>query len=204
MDYGESQGIPDLNLVSVPGTPGAGRNRRIMKKRIAAVLSAFVMMFILASGTAYASGTDASGQETGDVIAQVKQQLSEVLENVDQETAGEAFSFLRGIVQKGDLTTDEGLSKAVEEGKEKFGVEISKKDAKALVDAMEKLEDLGFSSEYLIDKTESLYTEYGAGLVEHMDEIVTGAVKDAASNAVSGFFDNLKNSVKDFFKGLFS
>ena len=40
--------------------------------------------------------------------------------------------------------------------------------------------------------------------MDHMDEIVTGAVKDAASNAVSGFFDNLKNSVKDFFKGLFS
>lgn len=175
-----------------------------MKKKIAAALSAFVMMFMLVSGAAYASGAGTSGGETGDVIAQVKQQLSEVFENVDQETAGEAFSFLRGIVQKGDLTTDEGLSKAVQEGKEKFGVEISKKDAKALVDAMEKLEDLGFSSEYLIDSTESLYTEYGTGFVDHMDEIVAGAVKDAASNAVSGFFDNLKSSVRDFFKSLFS
>lgn len=174
-----------------------------MKKKFAAVLSAFVMMFIIASGAVYASEAE-DGQKTGDIIAQVKQQLSGVFENVDQETAGEAFSFLRGIVQKGDLTTDEGLSKAVAEGKEKFGVEISKKDAKALVDAMEKLEDLGFSSEYLIDKTESLYTEYGTAFVDHMDEIVTGAVKDAASNAVSSFFDNLKNSVKDFFEGLFS
>ncbi|MDE6203747.1 MAG: hypothetical protein K2G19_09770, partial [Lachnospiraceae bacterium] len=69
-----------------------------MKKKFAAVLSAFIMMFMFTSGAVCAS--EASSEETGDVIAQVKQQLSEVLENVDQETAGEAFSFLRGIVQK--------------------------------------------------------------------------------------------------------
>ena len=68
---------------------------------------------------------------------------------------------------------------------------------------MEKLEDMGFSAEYMVDKTESLYEEYGADFVDHVDEVVTGAVKNAASNAVNSFFGNLKKSVQNFFSNLF-
>lgn len=162
-----------------------------------------VMVFLLLPISAAASGTS-SGEDATDIIEQIKQQLDAVFENIDQETASDAFSFLKEKFSGGDLTTEEGLLSAIEEGKEKFGVEISKEDARKLVDAMEKLEDMGFSAEYLIDKTESLYREYGADFVDHVDEVVTGAVKNAVSDAVSSFFKNLADSVKDFFTGLFS
>ena len=55
----------------------------------------------------------------------------------------------------------------------------------------------------MIEKTESLYQEYGADFVDHVDEVVTGAVKNAASSAVSSFFGNLKKSVSSFFSSLF-
>lgn len=80
---------------------------------------------------------------------------------------------------------------------------MNKEDARKLVDAMERLEDMGFSAEYMIEKTESLYQEYGADFVDHVDEVVTGAVKNAASSAVSSFFGNLKKSVSSFFSSLF-
>ncbi len=173
-----------------------------MKKKIRMILPGLLMMLLVLGMPVYAAGT--SEAESGDVIGQVKQQLSEIFENVDEQTAGEVFSFLKEKISEGNLSSEEGLSKAIREGKEKFGVEIAKADAKALVETMDKLEDMGFSAEYVLDKTESLYQEYGADFVEHVDEVVTGAVKNAASNAVGSFFDNLKESVKSFFTNLFS
>ena len=68
---------------------------------------------------------------------------------------------------------------------------------------MEKLEDMGFSAEYVVEKAGSLYEEYGTDFVEHTDELVKGAVKNAASNTINSFWKNLKSSVKNFFTNLF-
>ncbi|MCM1135723.1 MAG: DUF1002 domain-containing protein [Clostridium sp.] len=174
-----------------------------MKRKLLAVLMAVMVMFAVFPAAAYASG-EASQEDKTNIIEQVKQQLSSAFESMDEETAGEVFSFLKEKVSEGNLSTESGIQTAIEEGEDKFGVEISKEDARKLVDTMEKLEDMGFSAEYVIDKTESLYQEYGNGFVDHVDEVVTGAVKNAASNAVSSFFTNLKNAVKSFFAKLFS
>lgn len=174
-----------------------------MKKKIYVIIAGMLMLLLGAGRSVYASGND-SDEAAGDVIGQVKKELTAIFENVDQETAGEVFSFLKEKISDGNLGSEEGLLNAIREGEEQFGVEISREDAKKLVETMNKLEDMGFSAEYVLDKTESLYQEYGAGFVEHIDEVVTGAVKNAASNAVGNFFDNLKESVKSFFANLFS
>lgn len=173
-----------------------------MIRKISAVLAACMVLFLTVVGNVSAAEPDGGG--AADIMEQVKQQLSAVLEEVDEETANEVFSFLKEQVQEGNLSTQEGIENAIKEGEGKFGVAISREDAGELVATMEKLEDLGFSAEYIIDKTQGLYQEYGNDFVEHVDEVVTGAVKNAASNAVSGFFTNLKNSVKSFFSNLFS
>ena len=169
-----------------------------MIRKISAVLAVCMALFLAMPGNVSAAEADGGG--AADIMEQVKRQLSAVLE----ETANEVFSFLKEQVQEGNLSTREGIENAIKEGEGKFGVTISKEDAGELVATMEKLEDLGFSAEYIIDKTQGLYQEYGNDFVEHVDEVVTGAVKNAASNAVSGFFTNLKNSVKNFFSNLFS
>jgi len=172
-----------------------------MKKRVLALLMVLAVMFLSVPVSARASG-ELSDVDAADVLSQIKQQLSEAFDGMDKETAEEVFTFLKDKL-RGDYGSEEGLQGIIKEGNDKFGVEIDKEDARKIVDAMEKLEDLGFSAEYVVGKTESLYQEYGAGFVDHMDEVVTGAVKNAASNAVSSFFDNLKKSVRDFFGSLF-
>lgn len=174
-----------------------------MKGRIVVFFAALIMIFMAVSMSASANDTSSEDDAT-DLIEQIKEQLGTVFENIDQETALDTFAFLKEKIAEGDLTTEEGLSNAIEEGKERFGVEISRQDARKLVDTMEKLEDMGFSAEYVLDKTESLYKEYGAEFVDHVEEVVTGAVKNAVSGAISSFFENLANSVKTFFTGLFS
>lgn len=193
MDHGEGQRVSALT-----------REDDGMKFRNKTILLALVAMLLVVPMPVHGAGSDGESKDAGNLLSQVKEQLREAFSDIDQETAEEVFSFLKDKSKDGDLSSQEGLLEAIEEGKEKFGVEISEKDAKELVDTMEKLEDLGFSAEYVIDKTENLYQEYGEDFVEHVDEVVTGAVKNAASNAVNHFFDNLKNSVKSFFGGIFS
>lgn len=171
-----------------------------MKKKILVMLSAFMVLFFLAPVSVHG----AEDEGASDIIGQAKQQLSAIFENIDQETAEEAFSFLKEQLKEGNLDTEEGLLEAIEEGKEKFGVEVSKEDAQNLVDTMERLEGMGFSAEYVVEKTENLYQQYGNDFVDHVDEVITGAVKNAASNALGSFFSNLADSVKNFFRNLFS
>ncbi len=173
-----------------------------MKKKLSIFLAVLAVAFLFVPVSVRAAG-DFSESDTADIISQVKQQLSAAFENLDQETAQEVFSFLKEKLREADYGTEEGLSGIIQEGKDKFGVEVSREDARKLVEAMEKLEDMGFSAEYMVDKTESLYEEYGADFVDHVDEVVTGAVKNAASNAVNSFFGNLKKSVQNFFSNLF-
>lgn len=175
-----------------------------MKKRISAILLAFSIFFLMLPASVHATEAEPSDKAASDVLSQIKQQLAAVFEYVDQETAEEVFSFLKEKIQEGSLHSEEGIGKAIEEAKEKFGVEISREDAQNLVDAMDKLEGMGFSAEYVLDKAGNLYKQYGADFVDHVDEVVTGAVKNAASNAVNSFFENLKKSIKDFFGSLFS
>lgn len=178
----------------------------LMRRRIAVILTVLVIAVLAVplSAAATAAEESDSGEDAGDIIDQVRQQLEAVFENIDQDSASDIFSFIKEKIAEGDLTTEEGLQSAIEEGNEKFGVTISKEDAQKLVSAMEKLESMGFSAEDLVEKTENLYQKYGADFVDHVDEIVSGAIKNAVSNAISSFFENLVNSVKGFFNDLFS
>lgn len=168
------------------------------RKIIIAVLIVFLIIGLIPAG-AYASESNA---DQG-VIDQIKKQLADAFDDMDKETAEQVFDFLKGQAADGNLSSGEGIQKAIDEGQDKFGVTIDEADAKALVSTMEKLENMGFSAEYVVEKAGSLYENYGADFVDHADELVKGAVKNAASNAVSSFWQNLKNSIKSFFANLF-
>ena len=170
-----------------------------MKKRIIVWLLLCFLAVSSVRTTVYASESDSSG-----IVDQIRQQLSDAFGAMDQETADEVFDFLKDQVSEGNLSSGEGIQEAISKGEDKFGIELDEADARALVDTMEKLENMGFSAEYVVEKAESLYGEYGAEFVDHADELVKGAVKNAAQNAIGSFWSNLKSSVKGFFDGLFS
>lgn len=137
-----------------------------------------------------------------EMFADVKQQLKEAFENVDQETAMAMFDFVKEKIADGSLETEEGLSEAIEEGESRFGITVDKETARQVVETMEKLEDMGFSVEELLEKAKDLYEKYGAEFVEHANEAITEAVEDAAEDAISNFFSNLWEGAKNFFQSL--
>lgn len=173
-----------------------------MWKKLVITAAMCFMVFQMTGLCVWASPSDVK-ENAQSVMEQIKQELEEALDSVDEETVKEIFSFLKDKVKEGELTSSEDILKAVEEGEEKFGVKMDEADAKKLVETMEKLENMGFSMEYVIEKADALYDSYGADFVEHMDELVTGAVKNAAASVANSFFQGLKKSVKSFFQNLF-
>ena len=173
-------------------------------KRILTVMMTVMMCAGLLAG---AFGMTAKAQETtgtdiGGMLGGVKDKLSEAIAGMDEGTVGEVLNFVKEKVSDGSLKTEDGITQAIREGEEKFGVTVDREDAQKVVDTMEKLEDMGFSGEYVMEKAKELYDEHGTGFVDHIDEVVTGAVKDAVAGAASGFFSNLWESTKSFLKNL--
>lgn len=148
--------------------------------------------------------SEESSIDIDELLGDVGEKLSNALSGMDDETAGEIFEFVKEKVQDGSLKSEDGIKKAISEGEEKFGVDISEADAKRIVETMEKLEDLGFSGEYVIDKAQELYNQYGADFLDHADEVIKGAVQNAVTGAADNFFHNLWESAKNFFKNLFN
>ena len=149
-----------------------------------------------------AKAQETTGTDIGGMLGGVKDKLSEAIAGMDEGTVGEVLNFVKEKVSDGSLKTEDGLTQAIREGEEKFGVTVDRADAQKVVDTMEKLEDMGFSGEYVMEKAKELYDEHGTGFVDHIDEVVTGAVKDAVAGAASGFFSNLWESTKSFLKNL--
>lgn len=139
-----------------------------------------------------------------ELLGNVKEELSDALSQMDEETVKEILGFVKEKVADGSLKTEKGLTDAIEEGEKEFGVTIDKADAQKVVDTMEKLEELGFSGEHIMEKTEELYDKYGADFVEHVDEMAASAVQEAVADAADSFLKNIWNSTKTFVKSLFT
>lgn len=176
-----------------------------MKKILVWMMALLIGGSVIVTGPSLtAKASEESGVDIGALLGDVKDKLSDAVSEMDETTVKEIFGFIREKVQDGSLKTEEGIENAISEGEEKFGVDISEADAKKIVETMEKLEKLGFSGEYVIEKAERLYDQYGAGFIDHANEIITGAVQNAVSNAAENFFRNLWKSTKTFFENLFS
>lgn len=178
MDHGKSKGVS-----------------AIMRKKCLAVLLTLALTVLFVPLPVHASNES----NVSEAVEQIREQLGDVFENMDQETAGEIFRFLKEKIDEGKLDSKEGIQDMIEEGEEKFDTQIDEETVKKMVQTMEKLEKMGFSAEMVVDKAQKLYEDYGADFVDHVDELVKDAVKDAAQNAAESILQNVKDSARGFF-----
>lgn len=175
-----------------------------MKKWAIWLAGLFMICLIAGKLSAMEVKAAESSVDIGSLLGDVKDKISAAVSDLDTDTVKEIFSFLKEKIQDGSLKTEEGLAGAIREGEDKFHVTINEADARKVVATMEKLEDMGFSGEYVLEKAEALYDKYGADFVEHADEVIAGAVENAVAGAAESFFKNLWESAKNFFQNLFS
>ncbi len=164
----------------------------------------FTGAFATAYMTAYAAETTVDEQpDIESLLSDVEEKVSEALSQIDEEKVSEIFNFVKEKVSDGSLKSEEGIKAAIAEGEETFDVTIDESVARQIVDAMEKLEDMGFSGEEIVSKAQNLYDTYGADFLAHANEAFTEVVEEAVENAVTSFFSNLWEDIKTSVGNLF-
>lgn len=169
-----------------------------MKKFMGLLVTGIVVVL---AATLWGRGSSAARSDSmfrlPEMFAEMEEGITEALENADSEQVKEMFDFVKDKLSTGKLDTEEGLSLAIAEGEERFGVTVNEADARQIVEVMERLEDMGFSGEDMVDRAKGLYEEYGAGFMEHMGDEISDAVQEAISDTASDFWNNLLGTVKD-------
>lgn len=183
---------------------GVGKKSGRFQKGIIALVFLLALWIFLPSEAGTAFAAEESQVDLTEMFSGVKEQIEEALEKIDTETAEEIFDFIKEKISDGSLKTEEGLKKAIEDGEQQFGVNIDEATAQKVVDTMEKLEEMGFSAEELVDKAKGLYEKYGAEFIDHANEAIAEAVEEAVKDAATGFFENLWEGAKNFFQNLFN
>lgn len=177
-----------------------GKGISMMKKMMILLLMGIVVVFAVTLWGKASSDKKSGGVfQFAAMFSDMEQGVTEALKNTDSEQVKEIFDFVKDKMSSGSLGTEEGLSAAIEESRERFGVSIDRDSAKQVVEVMEQLENMGFSSEQMIDRAKGLYEEYGSDFMEHIEKEFTEAVENAVSDAADDFWNNLINTVKGMF-----
>lgn len=186
---------------------GYGARRGVLVKKFFLCLLFVLMLgtvgYIVVLGQRYTAQEEISSVDYSAAAGEMTGQLRQLVKNVDADTANQVLDFIKDKIDSGALESQDGLKDALQESKEQFGVEISEADAQKILDTVDQLEQFGFSPDTVIDEAKSLYEKYGEDCVDHMNEAVTNAVKDTASNAAESFADYLKESVTDALQEIF-
>ena len=177
-----------------------GKGISIMKKVIRLFAIGIIIVFAVTLWGRISSETrSGSVFQLGTMFSEVKGSIAGALENADSRQVNEMFDFIKEQMSSGSLDTEEGISAAIAESEERFGVTIDEDSARQVVEVMEKLEDMGFSGEEMIDRAKGLYEEYGNDFMEHMQDEFAQAVENAVSDAADDFWNNLISTVKGMF-----
>lgn len=177
-----------------------GKGISMMKKMMVLLLMGIVVVFAVTLWGKASSDKKSGGVfQFAAMFSDMEQGVTEALENADSEQVKEMFDYVKEKMSSGSLGTEEGLSAAIEESRERFGVAIDRDSARQVVEVMEQLENMGFSGEEMMDRAKGLYEEYGADFMVHMKDEFTEAVEDAVSDAADDFWNNLMDTVKGMF-----
>lgn len=157
---------------------------------------------------------------------QAETSVAESAEVPSAETVSEVLDFVKEKWDAGAFKSDKEIQEAIEEGEEKFGVDLGEDLEKQLAKILKGLDGLGVSSDTAIDAAKKLYEEKGeeiagqlqelyeeqsdkfaeqAGklLKENLVEPAKEAAKAAVENTAKNFWKDLKSSVGSFIKNIF-
>lgn len=129
------------------------------------------------------------------------------------EEVSELLDFIKEKWDAGEFDSREDIEAAIEEGEEKFGVELDEGKREQLAQALEKLDELGLDhdaalslaknlyrdyGDEIVDDLQSLYDQYGDELVENAETILkeqlAGPLGDAVKEQLA---EPLKEAVKE-------
>ena len=133
-------------------------------------------------------------------VGELSGQVSELVKDADSDTVGEVISFVKEKASEGSLSSKEGIKEAISQGEEKFNVEVPADTSDKIADTVSTLEDMGFSTEILVEKVEETYKKYGEDFTDHLEEAFVEAAGNMAEETAQNTWDSVKNSLQELLK----
>lgn len=128
--------------------------------------------------------------------------MKSVVKNIDDETAHQVLDYVKQKSKDGSLSTKDGIKKTIDEAEDIYNFSIAENSKDQIAEAVDTLQDMGFSTDIIVDNTEKLYDKYGAEFVDHLEEAFVDAAKDAAKSAAESAWDKTKENVKQAIDGI--
>lgn len=171
-----------------------------MRKFLAVVifiLGIVIIALFMKSGRTYTEEKEIVTVKISETFDEVSDNIKNVKENSDSSVVKEIIDFTKEKSKNGELNSIEEVRNAILEAEEKFGATISDETRDEIANTVVKLENMGFSSDIIVEKAEGLYEKYGADFVDHLEEAFTEAAKEAAENTAKNVWGSFKDTVKE-------
>lgn len=121
----------------------------------------------------------------------------------DSDDIEEMIAFIKAEIADKDLNTKEEIEDAVRQAAKDYGATLTEEEIKKIVDVMLKIKELGLDYNDLLDQASDLYSKFGDKLLNSDGSLSSEAKGEIIKQAAGNFFNNIFNSIGDFFKGLF-
>ena len=162
-------------------------------------LGIFAIAFVMLVGRNYRARGEAREAVIVKTTDRIRDSLSDSIDKIDPQTVTKAMDYLKEKSDNGELKTAEDVRDAVKDGARDLGIEVSDETADQIKNAVDSLEDLGFSTETLMDETQKVYQKYGEEFLDHMEEAFIEASKEAAGNMAQEVWDSVEDTIRDTF-----
>ena len=90
-----------------------------------------------------------------------------------------------------DLSDEDSIRKALGEVEQEFGITLTEENRDRVVAFMKTLDSVEESADDFMDRAKQMYQKYSSEFVEQANDTIKGALKNAAKEAVRGFFEGL-------------
>lgn len=151
------------------------------------------------------------GVESEESLSALVGNMEELIGNVKQEDAKKIFDFINEKIEEGKWDSEKGIEEAIAEGEKEFNVTLTKEQKDMILSVISKIKKLGITPEYVMEQAEKIYEKYGTDLKNEISEnsqvIMEEAqnmIKEEIDKSVKNYFSDMVNSVKTFFRGIFS
>lgn len=101
-----------------------------------------------------------------------------------------------------DLSDEEEIRSAVNEGEVKFGITLTQQDRDRITGFMQTLDSIETGAEGFMDQAWQMYQKYSSEIVEGANETINKAVEGAVESAAQNFLESITQSIQNFFRNL--
>jgi uncharacterized protein YpuA (DUF1002 family) len=132
-------------------------------------------------------------------------ELNDSVSAEDKEKLQDLLDYVKAEVVANGLTDPDKIKEVVQEGIEKYDIELTEDQIKSLTDLYGQIGELDIDPVKLLEQAGDMYDKYGetvlADAKEMFETVVTDEVKESLGDAFSTMFQNVWNAVVSFFKG---